>query len=415
MTVAGLSLASVLAALCSVSVFASDSAHQLNMMINGTTAWHNDDPSWLRGDLGHYETASKALHFEGHLSYQYTFSPELHVHAHVQAQASAPRTSQDPFGLVELDTRYTYDIDWANSMAFRLGQFFLPTSMENIMPFWDTPYTVSFSALNSWIGEEFRPIGLDSVYRFHADAGQTFSLAATAFAGNDSMGALLAYRGWSAGRVRSSLGEVLELPAIESLTNGGIFSKQRDDGTRPFGKDLDGRPGIALRAGWQQQGNVLQLSYVDNRGDQEIHQGEYAWRTRFALLGGAWQLSEELELLGEAMQGNTRMGQGPAANVDFYAVYAMLSWKPDTMRYSLRLEGFSNEDKDQSPDNNHDLGRRITLASVWQPDSEAWRVAAELAYLKSKRSRIIAQDIQTQGIQTQGNSWFSALMLSYSL
>ena len=38
---------------------------------------------------------------------------------------------------------------------------FLPTSRENVDPLWQSPYTLTLSSLNTWIGEEVRLAGLD--------------------------------------------------------------------------------------------------------------------------------------------------------------------------------------------------------------------------------------------------------------
>src|SRR5207253_2281533 len=69
----------------------------------------------------------------------------------------------------------------------RAGQFFLPTSRENRGDLWSSPYTINFSAWNTWIGEEFRPIGVDLQWRHTTQALNGITLGATAFRGNDTM------------------------------------------------------------------------------------------------------------------------------------------------------------------------------------------------------------------------------------
>jgi len=72
------------------------------------------------------------------------------------------------------------------------GAFFLPTTRENVDALWESPYTITPSALNSWLGEEFRPIGVDAAYTLrHSLTG-----GITVFTGNDTFGALAAGRGW---------------------------------------------------------------------------------------------------------------------------------------------------------------------------------------------------------------------------
>lgn len=57
---------------------------------------------------------------------------------------------------------------------------------------WENPYAISSSALNTWFGEELRPIGLDLTWR-HGGALAGASL----FRGNDTFGALPVDRGWA--------------------------------------------------------------------------------------------------------------------------------------------------------------------------------------------------------------------------
>jgi hypothetical protein len=77
-------------------------------------------------------------------------------------------------------------------LRLRAGAFFLPTSRENVDALWENPYAISSSALNTWFGQELRPIGVDvSWTRGAATAG------ATLFRGNDTLGALPLKPGWT--------------------------------------------------------------------------------------------------------------------------------------------------------------------------------------------------------------------------
>ena len=266
--------------------------------------------------------------------------------------------------------------------------------MENARTFWESPYSIHFSALNSWIGEEFRPIGLDAQYQYISDNNSQLSVAATLFGGNDSMGALLAYRGWSIGRHRSTLGDVLSLPNLDTLNDGGAFAGQRDDGTRPFGKDLDKRPGYALRTQYAQDDLQVSLSWIDNRGDRKLHQGEYAWDTRFGIIGLAWLATESLEIVAEATQGESTMGDGPGVDISFYATYVMASYLNNNYRYSVRLEQFGADDRDAVDQENNDLGRSLTLAIMFQPDEQPLEIGLEAIYLNTERQRSVLNKIE---------------------
>lgn len=368
-----------------------NSPHSLHAEVNAVANYNNDNETWLSDGLGRYNSGSDGDSVSGlgefHLGYSFKVSPALRLSTHIQARESTTKDSARTLGLVELKGRYRTDLDFNQSVQFTFGQFFLPISMENTDRFWDSPYTLSFSSLNSWIGEEFRPIGLEASYLYHFDHGLEWEFAASLFGGNDSMGAILAYRGWSYGRHRTVFGDVLAVPELTSLEDGGNFEGQRDDGSKPFGRELDDRPGYILRTSVTGDAYLLSLAWIDNMGDTKLHHGEYAWRTKFAVLGGSWLITDELELLSEATLGNTTMGAAPGVDADFYSAYLMTSYLRDAFRYSLRYDLFGMDDLDDMDDDNNDFGRSMTLAVMWQPEDNPLSLGTEFLYLNSKRSK----------------------------
>ncbi len=67
-----------------------------------------------------------------------------------------------PFALTEGYLEYRpYPIDGWKARV-RLGADYPPVSLEDTAAGWSSPYTISNSALNSWIGEEIRTVGLDA-------------------------------------------------------------------------------------------------------------------------------------------------------------------------------------------------------------------------------------------------------------
>ena len=384
--------------------------HQIKLQTTIITQHHKSEDTWLAGDLGRYDLSSNHALAELHLGYTYKFNQNLQFNTHIQAQDSSESLSSSSLGLVEWNVKFNKNIDWQHSFSLTVGQFFLPISIENSEDFWESPYSIHFSALNTWIGEEFRPIGLDAQYNYFTESNDRFSIAATIFGGNDSMGSLLAYRGWSIGRHRTSLGDVLSLPNLDYLKDSGNFSKQRDDGTRPFGKELDNRPGFALRTQFSSDDLILSASWIDNQGDRELHRGEYAWDTKFAVIGAAWLINENWELLSEATQGSSIMGAGPGVDIDFYALYIMGSYLYNDNRFSLRAEQFGNDDKDKTDNESHDFGRVLVIAYSWSPENSNFKAGTELIYLNGKRTRSFSSNRVSDN-----ESYSVSLMLSYSL
>jgi hypothetical protein len=339
--------------------------------------------SWLERGWGRLEAGGDGDAFFGTAQLGFDWTPNEHFNLHVSGVGRHDALGTDA-GVVEayVDGRASFGLD---ELQVRAGQFFLPTSRENKDELWTSPYTVSFSALNSWIGEEVRPVGVDLQYRHVTSRGHSLTGGATAFQGNDSMGALLAWRGWAIGNRLSTYGEVLPLPPLSSLDTS--FPLQRKDGTKPFGSDLDGRPGYSARVryGVPERANVL-YTYVDNRGDRELHRGEYAWATKFHLLGAELGNPDRLVVAGEYMRGSTTMGRGPAfVDADFFAAYLLVSGKTGRHRLTGRYELFNTEEQDFSPaELNEENGRAWTL--TWMFDvAAAVRLAAELTQVIGDR------------------------------
>lgn len=149
------------------------------------------------------------------------------------------------------------------------------------------------SALNSWIGEEFRPIGLSVAKRFRGASSQT-DLEGAAYVGNDTGPAVLAWRGFALHQRLTVFGEALPVLPLQTILNGP-FSAQRDDGTQPFVLDLDGRVGYALRMRHSvDDGATFSAFYTNKRGDQDLHNGdEYAWANRFGVVGFDWPINPD--------------------------------------------------------------------------------------------------------------------------
>jgi len=345
--------------------------------------------SWLEGGFGRLEAGGDRDVFTAvaHVGVDWHPTTWLDLHASAAARSDA---GGDGAGLVEAfaDVHREFAFD---ELRVRAGYFFLPTSKENKDDNWASPYTISFSALNTWIGQEVRPVGVDLQYRHTTGAGHTVTGGTTAFRGNDTMGTILGWRGWSVGDRLSTYGEVLPLPPLGSLADSGPFFRQRDDGTQPFGDDLDGRTGYSARVryGVPQRGNV-QYTYLDNGGDRELYGAEYSWHTRFHLIGAELGDPDTLIAAAEHMSGDTYMGVfDPFVAADFSATYLLVSAKRGRNRATVRYELFSTHDLDgTAAENNDESGRSWTL--TWMFDVHA-HVRAALEFTQVTGNRPAAQ------------------------
>ena len=336
-------------------------------------------PSWLQRGFGRLgpeadgpgEDASSAGG-QGHLVLNWRPGQVLGAHVHLlgRLEPSAVAEGQSA-GVFEAYLRGSFTVGQGDRLRFRLGHFLLPTSKENVELAWSSPYTLTLSAINSWIADEVRLTGLLSEYQFAIGPVHKLVLGATVFGGNDTAGALLAWRGWSLGERLTTFGEVLPLPALHSLEDDGAFGVQLDRGTQPFGSDLDSRPGWAAYLHFRLSGQYsVQYSYYDNRGDRALHNGdEYAWNTGFHLLGGEY-FAGPWSFAGEVLKGSTGMGLGggPRVQADFESAYALASVTPGPFRLTLRYDTFEVEEGDFTrAEDNTDDGEAWTFAVFWEP------------------------------------------------
>jgi hypothetical protein len=340
-------------------------------------------PSWMEHGFGRLEAGGDRNEFfaDAHVGADWNPLPWLTAHASGLARREPSRYAGKRGGLVDAYVEL-HNEHW----QLRAGQFFLGTSRENTGPLWSSPYTMSFSALNTWIGEEVRPVGVDLQWKpnFYVTAG------ATAFRNNDTAGALLAWRGWTVGDRLSVYNEVLPLPPIFSLPTG--FADQRADGTVPFEKDLDKRTGYAGRVRVQlpERAN-LQLTHFDNRGDRKEYRDEYAWQTRFDVLSGVAGVTSPTTVAAEYLRGKTGMGAPPIfVDADISAWYVLVSHKIGRERFSARYDGFSTVDRDRSPaETNTEHGRSWLFAWLHELNEHV-RLGAE--FVQVTGDRVAAQE-----------------------
>ncbi len=366
--------------------------------------------AWQAGGL-HAQGYGKGAALESRFGLRYASEdPErltLGAHVSALARASSSEDQGRKLGLLEAFV----DIGALDFEGWRIrtGLSFAGTSRENSAAFWQTPYTLSLSALNSWIGEEFRPLGIGFAKRWQG-AQQSLDLETQIYQGNDTGPALLAWRGFALHNRLSVLGEIVPLPPLTTLRPGMPFGDQRSDGTQPFGPDLDGRLGYSLRLRVQSPELSYSLFVTDNRGDQDLHDGdEYAWRNRFAIAGFNWQISPDWALLGEAMSGRTEMGFPPGPNVQarFNTQYLLLTRSLSDWTVSARVERFVVHEADFSAERNDQRGRAFTLAALRQVD--AWNYGVEYQYADIERPGNAQIDFPT----AQGGSQLTALIRWY--
>jgi hypothetical protein len=239
----------------------------------------------------------------------------------------------------------TYRPMRSTKLAFsaRAGLMWPPVSLEHEGADWHVKDSITPSAINSWIGEEVRPLAAE------ASVGATLGehkLRATAavLAANDTAGTLLTFRGWAL-HDRTTLAFRGEpLPPL------GDFTGHQAPFTHPLADLAPGfarRPGYYARLAWVPPAPVrFELFHYDNRADPEVvtAEPEWGWRTRFDDAGVVANLGSGAEFKAQALQGRTRMGFVMFGHrfVDerFRSAYAMLTRPFGKVGIAVRAEAF---------------------------------------------------------------------------
>ncbi|MCR9256581.1 MAG: hypothetical protein NXI16_10860 [Alphaproteobacteria bacterium] len=264
----------------------------------------------------------------------------------------------------------------------RAGVFFPPVSLEHESIGWTSPYTITPSAVNAWIGEEVRSTGVEGglTYRLDADARVDTTLAA--FVGNDPLGVLLTYRGWGVHDRKSGYFDDIAVP---------VQGRPRD--LRPF-LELDDNIGLhgGVTYADESWGEIGVFGYHNFADPRAARNGQGAWATKFANLGGRLFLPYEIEALGQIMAGTTEIfpdGQRDARiGVEFRAGYVMLS-RPfgRDHRVSVRWDRFLLDDLNPGfagrPPHDQE-GNAFTAAYIYYP-GDRHRLTFEVVYSEDQR------------------------------
>lgn len=310
-----------------------------------------------------------------------------------------------PFDVVEAYIKYNPTPTSNIRYAFRGGLFFPHISRENVGVAWSSPYTITPSAINSWIGEEIRTLGLEAKASIRGETSK-IDLTAGLFGFNDAAGTLLAYRGWAFNDIKATAFTQLPLARLPQIGANGTFVSQ------PFWvepvAEIDNRVGFYGAIDWTYARNwKAGVFYYDNRARPEvIKQLQYGWDTRFWNAYVEGDAFADIHIIAQYMSGNTKMGRLIEAvgtryvDVDFDAGFVLASKKFGNQRLSARFDWFSTDDKAfRAEDNNNEAGAAITLAHSLAISGKD-TVMFEYMYVDSKR--VARRDIGTAQNQNQG-------------
>lgn len=346
--------------------------------------------SWTEGFVGKFRYQDDGLQFgSAFLDYRGRWADTLRAHIVLEAY------NDDVGSVVGFTQAY---LEWrpvpssANRYRVKIGNFYPRISLENVDAGWRSPYSLNYSAINTWVAEELRTTGAEvTISRRPVSLGgaHTFSASAAAFVGNDPAGTLVAWKGWSVHDRQTRYGDKLPLPPLPQIQPGMMFEDQA-----PYDEpilELDDEIGYYVNAEWRYgEKFMVRLGHYDNRADPEVLEGgQYGWTTKFQHVGIQSTLPGDIRLIIQAMKGSTVMGPvmngAHVVDVEYESQFVLLSKAFGRHRLSARYDHFVATENDQVPlDDNTEDGDAWT-ASYRFNWTENFSMAAEWVSIKTHR------------------------------
>lgn len=345
--------------------------------------------SYLSGDYGkfrHDDGASLALGqlaLQGHVEWENNWSATVVANAFSDSDDIA-------VGLTEAFFHYK-GLPSENGWRFqsKIGVYYPSISIENNATGWSSPYTLTSSAINNWIGEELRNTGVNfKIERLgkRRNSPHTFTAEIDLFQNNDSAGAMLTWHGWTIGSRQTLLHERLVVQDFPART--GMLAEQAAE-SDPF-LELDHRWGFNVKGQWHYNNKLkVAAGYYDNQAARGVVEyGQYTWTTSFAHASFRYKFNRQWELMGQYMSGNTLMTSPTFVDVvdnDFTSAFLMLRKQWAKHHVAFRAEHFEVDDLDETiGDNNNESGKALTLSYRYQLDRKSF-VLAETNWIDSSR------------------------------
>jgi hypothetical protein len=301
-------VAALSASLAAAAVAADGDRHTWTFDVAvGYPATSTELDPWIEGGEGKLRFADDAGLAGNHLAAEYRgrIADTLRVKA-VLDYADDASTGVD---LTEAYLEWRPVPTTGNQHTFRFGAFYPPFSLENGDVAWASPFSTSWSAINTWIGEEIRPLGAEwRMRRRLGFSGSPHELGGfvSAFYGNDPAGTLLFWRGFAMHDRQTRLNDELPMPPMPVYGAGGIIVGVRAQSVEPI-EEIDDAPGYYAGIEWRYARRALvQLAVYDNNADPDsFREGQWAWDTSFGHLAAQIDLPGGFGLMSQWMAGAT--------------------------------------------------------------------------------------------------------------
>ena len=288
------------------------------------------------------------------------------------------------------------------AFSARAGLMWPPVSLEHEGADWHVTDSITPSAINSWIGEEVKPVAVEGTLSTNLGSHELRATAAI-MAANDTSGTLLTFRGWALHDRTTLAFRRQPLPPL------GDFADYQAPFTHPLIDLHDGfahRPGYYAKLAWQPPVPVrFELFRYDNRADPEAVNAdvEWGWRTRFNHVGAVADLgATRLKL--QALSGKTRMGYAEegARWVDnrFRSAFILVTHGFGPVGLSARAEAFGTRNRGSLINDEYDENGWSAMLAA-KRDWRNFSGLVELLHVSSRREQRDELGLAPRQRQTQ--------------
>jgi len=292
----------------------------------------------------------------------------------VHAEASVwDADDKNPVDLTEAFVEYRPYPRAGFRSRVRLGAFYPPMSLENRALGWETPYTITPSAISTWIGEEVRTVGLEGQVEWlgtRLGHDFDFQLTAAAFGWNDPAGTQLAAHGFAFHDRQTTLfGRV------------GVYQSNPAFAKKELFCEMDRRPGYyaGAQVRWLDRA-ILEFTHYDNRADPTVFEAgvrDFAWLTKFDAAALRAESANGWTALVQALAGDTVIAPGGwSAEWKFDSQSALLAKRVGPHMLAARYDAFAVTFGGDASLPGSENGHAWTVAYSWDR-GDHWRFAAE--------------------------------------
>ncbi len=279
---------------------------------------------------------------------------------------------------------------------FRLkaGAFYPPVSLENRAPGWESPYGLSYSAIDSWLAIEVRAIGMEAQLEWLGTrSGHLFDLGLTGgvFGWNEGAGVVLASDGFSLTDRQTPVFGRVGQPGVAPLY-----------GAEPF-LQLDNHAGVYAGAEARYLDRVvLRVLRYDNRADPtqiDYVSNAIGWDTSFTSAGVRVEGDSGWTAIAQWLDGKTAIAPaGMQLSWPFRAEYALLSRRLGRHTFSARYDRFQVDSSNLEEGGGQQDGHAWTAAYTFNASAH-WRFTLE--WLRVVSSSYNRQDLGGPLLATQ--------------